>query len=75
MVLLCYDKNMTIDKHHILKTSKKQDKMDILVLKNPNIFKDNNSDDHNANTFNEDFNIKIPNNNGKKNDYGKNLKK
>ena len=45
MVLLCYEKNMSIDRHHILKTSvKKNDKLDILILTNANVFKETNTD-------------------------------
>lgn len=59
MVLLCYDKNMTIQRQHILKTAKRNDKMDELILKNPNYFKQNVTDDKNANTYDEDFNLSM----------------
>lgn len=51
---------MSIDRHHILKTSKKFDKLDITVLNNSNIFKENNTDGCNSNTKDEDFNIPLP---------------
>lgn len=35
---------MSIDRHHILKTSKKFDKLDITILNNSNVFKENNTD-------------------------------
>ena len=55
MVLLCYEKNMSMDRHHILKSSKKNDKLDIVVLNNSNVFKENNTNS----TFDEDFNIPV----------------
>ncbi len=40
MVLLSYEKNMPLDRHQILKTSAKNPIMDVVILKNPNYFKE-----------------------------------
>ena len=58
MVLNGYT-NMTIEKGNILKSAKKKDKMDELLLKNPNLFKHDTSGGRNANTYDEDFNLSM----------------
>lgn len=58
MVLNGYT-NLTIEKGNILKSAKKKDRMDELLLKNPNIFKNDSSTGRNVNTYDEDFNLSM----------------
>lgn len=59
MVLLCYEKGMSIDRHHILKTSIKNDKLNILILTNETVIKDSSTDKKQVDTSVSDWIIPV----------------
>jgi hypothetical protein len=58
MVLLCYDRNISIDATYILKHAKKNENMDIKIVKNPKHFKDKLNEKNIYHHTDDDFKIK-----------------